>query len=100
MARYRFHCTKGHECVADCEGEDIPFPTRLDVRARQVAQSLMRSFHDQRDWLKWHVTVHDLNGRQVLLQRFVSRAEEPQPSRPERPSFILQQCQLLSFFLA
>jgi len=76
MARYRFHCTNGHECVFDGEGEVIRLPTRLDVRARQVAHSLMRSFPDQTDWSKRHVTVHDLNGRRVLLQRFVSRAED------------------------
>jgi hypothetical protein len=76
MPRYRFHCTNGHECVFDGEGEDIRAPARLKVRARQVAQDLMWRFYDQTDWSEWHVTVHDLNGRRVLLQPFVTSADD------------------------
>ncbi|MFC6048669.1 DUF6894 family protein, partial [Methylobacterium hispanicum] len=42
MARYRFHCTNGYECVFDAEGADVRAPARLAERARRVAQGVMR----------------------------------------------------------
>jgi hypothetical protein len=71
MAHYRFHCTNGLECVLDAKGADIRVPDRLPKRAQQVAMEVMRSLEDQTDWSRWHVTVHDLKGRRVLLQPFI-----------------------------
>ncbi|WP_336492368.1 DUF6894 family protein [Methylobacterium nigriterrae] len=76
MARYRFHCTNGHECVLDVEGADVRAPARLASRARQVARTVMRSLDDGADWSGWRVTVHDLKGRRVLLQPFPSAQED------------------------
>ena len=75
MARYRFHATNGYECVFDALGKDIRAPKRLMRRAEEVAQNVMRSLDDQADWSDWHVSVHDLSGRRVLVQPFVSRAD-------------------------
>lgn len=50
MARYRFHCTNGLECVFDAVGNDIRIPERLPRRAEEVAQSVMPSLDDQEDW--------------------------------------------------
>lgn len=76
MARYRFHCTNGLECVFDAVGNDIRAPERLNRRAEQVALSVMRSLDDQEDWSQWHVSVHDLSGRRVLVQPFMADAGE------------------------
>ncbi|GEL44747.1 hypothetical protein MEX01_53380 [Methylorubrum extorquens] len=76
MARYRFHCTNGLECVFDAVGNDIRIPERLPRRAEEVAQSVMRSLDDQEDWSQWHVSVHDLSGRRVLVQPFMVHAGE------------------------
>jgi hypothetical protein len=72
MARYRFHCTNGSECVFDAKGADIRVPSRLMDRAQQVARAVMDMHEDQADWSEWRVTVCDLQGRPVLLQPFVS----------------------------
>ena len=76
MTRYRFHCTNGLECVFDAVGNDIRLPERLPRRAEQVAQSVMRSLDDQEDWSQWHVSVHDLSGRRVLVQPFTVHTGE------------------------
>jgi hypothetical protein len=70
MARYRFHCTNGSECVFDAEGAEIRVPARLPLRAEKVARSVMRTLGDGTDWSEWRVTVHDLKGRRVWLQPF------------------------------
>jgi hypothetical protein len=70
MARYRFHCTNGTECVLDAKGADVRAPARLVDRARRVARDVMRDLDAQTDWSEWRVTVHDLKGRRVLLQPF------------------------------
>jgi hypothetical protein len=70
MARYRFHCTNGFECVFDAKGADIRVNHRLQSRAQQVAQDVMQALDDRTDWSEWRVTVHDLKGRRVLLQPF------------------------------
>ena len=36
----------------------------------------MRSLDDQNDWSQWHVSVHDLSGRRVLVQPFMAHAGE------------------------
>jgi hypothetical protein len=76
MARYRFHCTNGLECVFDAVGNDIRLPERLPRWAEQVAQRVMCSLDDQQDWSQWHVSVHDLSGRRVLVQPFTADAGE------------------------
>jgi hypothetical protein len=76
MARYRFHCTNGVECVFDDIRNDIRVPDRLTRRAEQVAQDVMRSLNDQADWSEWHVSVHNLNGRRVLVKPFVTQVGE------------------------
>ena len=74
MARYRFHCTNGSECVFDAQGTDIRVPGRLVNRAQQVARAVMDTHADQADWSDWRVTVCDLQGRPVLRQPFMSAA--------------------------
>ncbi|MGW5960367.1 DUF6894 family protein [Methylorubrum thiocyanatum] len=72
MARYRFHATNGYECVFDAQGKDIRVPERLVRRADEVAQEVMSNLADREDWSEWHVTVHDLSGRRVLVKPFVA----------------------------
>ncbi|WP_370692780.1 hypothetical protein [Methylobacterium sp.] len=74
MARYRFHATNGYAFVLDAVGRDVRRPERLTRRAVEVAESVMEELDDQEDWSEWSVTVHDLSGRRVLVQPFVSRA--------------------------
>ena len=76
MAMYRFHCTNGLECVLDATGGDVRAPDRLDGRARRVAERVMRSLDGPTDWSQWHVSVHDLKGRRVLVRPFVPRARD------------------------
>ncbi|WP_244477342.1 MULTISPECIES: hypothetical protein [unclassified Methylobacterium] len=83
MARYRFHCTNGRECVFDAVGNDIRAPHRLLRRAEAVAREVMRSLGEQGDWAEWHVTVHDLRGRRVLVRPFLS--VEPPAQGRDRP---------------
>ncbi|MDR7040178.1 hypothetical protein J2X36_004959 [Methylobacterium sp. BE186] len=75
MARYRFHCTNGTECVFDARGVVVRRPDALGARARRVADGVMRSLGRRADWAEWRVTVHDLTGRRVLLQRFPTSGE-------------------------
>lgn len=75
MARYRFHCTNGVECVLDTKGSDIRAFGRLRSRAEQVALDVIRAMEDRTDWSDWRVTVHDLEGRRILLHPFESLAE-------------------------
>lgn len=61
----------------DAVGNDIRIPERLPRRAEEeVAQSVMPSLDDQEDWSRWHVSVHDLSGRRVLVQPFMVHAGE------------------------
>ena len=36
MARYRFHCTNGYECLFDTTGAELRLPASLTSRAEQV----------------------------------------------------------------
>ena len=76
MARYRFHCTNGSDCVFDAKGTDIRVPGRLVNRAQQVATEVMDMHEDQTDRSDWRVTVCDLQGRPVLRQPFMGAAED------------------------
>ena len=75
MARYRFHATNGVAFVLDTVGRDVRRPERLTRRASEVAQSVMNELDDHEDWAEWSVSVHDLSGRRVLVQPFVTRAD-------------------------
>jgi hypothetical protein len=70
MARYRFHCTNGLECVFDARGTEIRAASRLTERARRVAADVRHALANRTDWSEWQVSVHDLTGRRVLLQPF------------------------------
>lgn len=76
MARYRFHCTNGLECVFDTIGKEIRLPDRLPGKARGVAEALMVTLDDGTDWREWQVSVHDLRGRNVLVLPFRPRADQ------------------------
>jgi hypothetical protein len=76
MARYRFHCTNGYECLFDAGGAELRVPACLTSRAEQVARDVMRTLDDRADWSEWRVAVCDLKGRRVLLQPFVSAGQE------------------------
>ena len=75
MARYRFHATNGYAFVLDAVGRDVRRPERLTRRASEVAKSVMSELDDHEDWAEWSVSVHDLSGRRVLVQPFVTRAD-------------------------
>ena len=64
MTTYRFHCTNGLEFYLDTRGQSVAPGESLRGRAEQVAQGLRRRGGD---WSAWSVSVHDLDGRQVLL---------------------------------
>ena len=85
MARYRFHCTNGHECLFDATGVEIRRTAGLERRARQVAREAMLTLEDRADWSEWRVAVCDLKGRRVLLQPFLP-AGEKWPARATPPS--------------
>ena len=72
MAHYRFHATNGYAFVLDSVGKDVRRPERMMRRAAEVAESVMGNLDGQEDWSEWSVSVHDLNGRRVLVQPFVS----------------------------
>lgn len=72
MARYRFHATNGSACVFDAIGRTIRNPERLGCCAIDVAREVMESLDDGEDWSEWRVSVHDLKGRRVLVQPFIS----------------------------
>ncbi|MGE7413769.1 DUF6894 family protein [Methylobacterium tarhaniae] len=76
MTRYRFHCTNGSECILDAEGTLVRGPAALARRARAVAEATMRSLENG-DWAEWRVSVHDLAGRRVWVEPFVTRALVP-----------------------
>ena len=73
MTRYRFHCTNGSECILDAEGSLVRSPAALARRARQVAEAAMRSLGEDADRAGWQVSVHDLTGRRVWVEPFVTQ---------------------------
>ena len=66
---YRFHCTDGHELVADLQGRRLPTWALMRLRADRVALDLMLA-SARRDWSAWTVEVYDASGRHVLSQPF------------------------------
>lgn len=81
MARYRFHCTNGEECVFDAVGAQVRTPARLSARAARTADEVMRALpgpaRSGAGWSDWWVSVHDLTGRRVLVQPFPSSDDAP-----------------------
>ena len=75
MARYRFHCTNGLECVFDARGTKVRAAGRLGARAERVAADVRRTLANRTDWAEWRVSVHDLTGRRVLVQPFEATRE-------------------------
>lgn len=75
MARYRFHATNGSACVFDAVGRAVRNPERLRCCAVEVALKVMESLNDGEDWSQWRISVHDLKGRRVLVQPFITSAE-------------------------
>ena len=75
MARYRFHASNGSACVFGAVGSIIRNPDRLLCCAVEVARNVMESLNEGEDWSEWRVSVHDLKGRRVLVQPFISSDE-------------------------
>jgi hypothetical protein len=66
---YRFHCTDGHDLVADLRGRRLPMLALVRLQAERVALDLMA--RDTRlDWSTWWVEVYDASGRVVLTKAF------------------------------
>lgn len=74
---YRFHCTDGHDLVADLRGRRLPTLALMRLHAERVALDLMaRGTH--LDWSDWWVEVYDQNGRAVLAKAFTDvRQDRP-----------------------
>jgi hypothetical protein len=66
---YRFHCTDGHDLVADLRGRRLPTLALVRLQAERVALDLMAR-GGQLDWSRWWVEVYDQNGRAVLSKAF------------------------------
>jgi hypothetical protein len=81
MRLYRFHCTDGHDLVADLRGRRIPTVALMRHYAERVALDLM--LHGaQLDWSAWHVEVYDANGRVVLTKAFTDVRYDTRPPEP------------------
>lgn len=66
---YRFHCTDGHDLVADMRGRRIPTLALMRLHAEKVALDLMAR-GARLDWSAWYVEVYDAKGRSVLTKAF------------------------------
>lgn len=66
---YRFHCTDGHDLVADLRGRRLPTLALMRRHAEQVALDLMTQ-GTRLDWSAWYVEVYDATGRVVLAKAF------------------------------
>ncbi|TXN04289.1 hypothetical protein FV222_07725 [Methylobacterium sp. WL103] len=66
---YRFHCTDGHELVADLQGKRLPTWALMRVHAERVALDVMLC-RAPRDWSAWTVEVYDASGRHVVSKPF------------------------------
>jgi hypothetical protein len=66
---YRFHCTDGHDLVADLRGRRMPTLALARLQAERVALDLM-AHGGHLDWSDWWVEVYDQNGRSVLSKAF------------------------------
>ncbi len=78
---YRFHCTDGHELVADLQGRRLPTWALMRRHAERVALDLMVA-RARRDWSAWTVEVYDASGRQVMSKAFTEmRGDRPSGRR-------------------
>ncbi|WP_238231182.1 MULTISPECIES: DUF6894 family protein [Methylobacterium] len=66
---YRFHCTDGHDLVADLRGKRLPTVALVRMHAERVALKLMRG-GGKLDWSAWQVDVYDATGRPVTSKPF------------------------------
>ena len=66
---YRFHCTDGHDLVADLRGRRMPTLALMRLHAERVALELMTQ-GTRLDWSAWYVEVYDEKGRAVLTKAF------------------------------
>ncbi|CAM2789925.1 hypothetical protein JHFBIEKO_4916 [Methylobacterium mesophilicum] len=66
---YRFHCTNGHDLVADRQGKRLPTWALMRVHAERVALDVMLS-SPPRDWSAWTVEVYDASGWHVVSKPF------------------------------
>lgn len=66
---YRFHCTDGHDLVADLRGRRLPTVALMRLHAERVALDLMTG-GTRLDWSAWYVEVYDEKGRAVLAKAF------------------------------
>ncbi|KQP79451.1 MULTISPECIES: hypothetical protein [unclassified Methylobacterium] len=74
---YRFHCTDGHDLVADLRGRRLPTLALVRLQAERVALDLM-AHGGHLDWSAWWVEVYDQNGRAVLSKAFTDvRQDRP-----------------------
>ena len=76
---YRFHCTDGHEHVANLRGRRLPTWAPMRLHAERVALDLMVA-SARRDWSAWTVEVYDASGRQVMSKPFTD-VRDDRPSR-------------------
>lgn len=68
---YRFHCTDGHDLVADRIGRRLANVAQMRVHADRVALKLMERVAQRFDWASWQVDVYDAKGRRVWVTAFV-----------------------------
>ena len=66
---YRFHCTNGHDLVADLQGRRLPTWALMRLHAERVALDVMLG-SARRDWSGWTVEVYDATGRHVVSKPF------------------------------
>ncbi|MCJ2038238.1 hypothetical protein FV232_04825 [Methylobacterium sp. WL30] len=66
---YRFHCTDGHDLIADRLGKRLPTWALMRAHAERVVLDVMLG-STRRDWSTWTVEVYDGTGRHVLSKPF------------------------------
>ncbi|GJE62058.1 hypothetical protein MPOCJGCO_4187 [Methylobacterium trifolii] len=72
---YRFHCTDGHDLVADMRGKRLPTLALMRLHAERVALDLM--LHgDRLDWSAWTIEVYDAKGRLLMSKAFTAVRDE------------------------
>ena len=76
---YRFHCTDGHDLVADLRGKRLPTLALMRLHAERVALDLM-VHGDRLDWSAWTVEVYDAKGWLMMSKPFT----EVRDDRPAR----------------
>lgn len=90
---YRFHCTDGHDLVADLRGRRLPTLALVRLHAEHVALHLM-AHGGHLDWSDWWVEVYDQNGRAVLAKAFTDVRYDSQaiPGFGENTLWQLKRC--------